>query len=209
VSGERPESVLPVAGWYPHPGSGTQLRWWVGDRWTDQYSPAAEVAAPVQQTDEPGPIGPPPAQPHVPTTATASAAEERRWDTVWVWFLALSPLLSFATGFGALSRFVTTDAPAWQWVALVLLPYAAIVASAVFDEHKLHTWHRDTAPWAWACLGALPYLIARTVVLRRGGTFGSAPLWVALGSVLAVVLAVVAMVAVFLLAINQLSNATY
>jgi hypothetical protein len=204
VSEQRPESVLPVAGWYRHPGSDTQLRWWDGDGWTDQYSPVADIAAPVQQTDEPTPVGPPPSQPYAATTT-----EERRWGTVWVWFLALSPLLSFATGFGAISRFVTTDAPAWQWVALLLLPYAAIVGSAVFDEHKLNTWHHKTAPWAWATLGALPYLIARTLVLRRRGKVGSAPLWVALGSVLAAVLTVGAMVALFLMVINQLSNATY
>jgi hypothetical protein len=138
-----------------------------------------------------------------------STADGRRWGTVWVWFLALSPLLSLATVLGALNRFVTTDAPAWQWVALLLLPYLAIVGSAVLDEHRLHSWHHDAAPWAWASLGALPYLVARTVVLRRRGKFGSAPLWVALGSVLGAVLVVVALVALFFMAINQLSNATY
>ena len=79
----------------------------------------------------------------------------------------------------------------------------------MLDERKLRTWQSETAPWAWAFLGALPYLIARTVVLRRRGKFGSAPLCVALGGVLCGVLALVAMGALFLYVIQQLSNATY
>ncbi|WP_297373976.1 DUF2510 domain-containing protein [Cryobacterium sp.] len=35
MSEQRPE-VTPEAGWYEHPDSGTQLRWWNGDDWTDQ-----------------------------------------------------------------------------------------------------------------------------------------------------------------------------
>jgi len=200
VNGQRPDSAPPVAGWYPHPSSGTQLRWWDGQGWTDQHAPLSEdpEQLPVQH----------PAHPY-PGSEIPAATEQRRWGTIWVWFLALSPMLSFATGFGALNRFVTTDAPAWHWAALLLLPYAAIVGAAVMDEHRLHTWHRETAPWAWACLGALPYLIARTVVLRRRGKFGSAPLWVALGSVGAALLVVVVMVAFFFLVINELNNATY
>ena len=53
------------------------------------------------------------------------------------------------------------------------------------DVRCLRRWHNEVAHWAWALCGGPVYIVARTVVLRRHGRFGSAPLWVVLGNVVA------------------------
>lgn len=210
--------MLPVAGWYTHP-SGAQLRWWDGAEWTDQYAPTAEAPAelpvdryPAAQFQGSGVAAPgyagaahPAAGAAYPSAGVATA-DRPRWGTVWVWFLALSPYLTLATSLGALYGFARSETPNWQWLALLVLPYLAIVGSAASDGRTLRVWHGEAATWTWAFLGALPYLIARTIVLRRRGKFGSAPLWVALGNVLGTVLPLVLMGAAILLIISELSR---
>ena len=48
---------MPEAGWYDDPEDGTQLRWWDGQRWTDQRRP---------QDDDLAPPPPPPSTPPPP-----------------------------------------------------------------------------------------------------------------------------------------------
>jgi hypothetical protein len=51
---------MPEAGWYEHPDSETQLRWWDGADWTNQYAPKADEpdAAPAYGPDTAPAYGP-------------------------------------------------------------------------------------------------------------------------------------------------------
>jgi len=40
------DTNLPVAGWYPDPDNSAQLRWWDGQRWTDQRQTSVSEQAP-------------------------------------------------------------------------------------------------------------------------------------------------------------------
>ena len=89
VSEQRPGSTTPEAGWYAYPDNGTQLRWWSGDGWTDQYAPMADEPAtePALGSNEPaaepasGPYGPSAGQPApvsaAPAQPTAVATVEQ------------------------------------------------------------------------------------------------------------------------------------
>lgn len=110
---------------------------------------------------------------------------ERRWGTVWVWLLAFSPWLTTAAGFFAVTEAVLSNSASWQSVLLVAGPFALILVVAALDVRCLRRWHNEVAHWAWALCGGPVYIVARTVVLRRHGRFGSAPLWVVLGNVVA------------------------
>jgi hypothetical protein len=131
---------------------------------------------------------------------------DRRWGTVWVWLLAASPWLSFVTGLIALRSFITYQAPEWHWIALVLVPYALVVGLAVLDVRQLRQWHNEVAHWSWSFLGAPVYLIARTIAFRKLGRFGSAPLWVALASIIGAGLVLLAMVGVVIWIVSELSR---
>ena len=190
--GEQTVGATP-AGWYPQPGSdaGTPMRWWSGTRWTEHVLP--------QDTAHPA------TAPAVRPDASAQPGS-RRWGTVWVWLLAVSPWLTFTTGLFAFRAFITVTYPDWHWVVLLLVPYLLVVGLAVFDVKQLRQWHSEVAHWTWSLLGAPAYLIARTVVFRRRGRFGSIPMWVGLGNVLAVVFVVVGLVGVVLWIIARLSE---
>ncbi|MFF1876918.1 DUF2510 domain-containing protein [Leifsonia sp. NPDC058230] len=95
------------AGWYTDPSGSQQLRWWDGVRWTENYLPAAQPAAPVQPTApaqqtyvQPG-YGQPAygAAPAVPYAGASFAPERRqlapgaRIYNVWIWLVVALPIL--------------------------------------------------------------------------------------------------------------------
>jgi hypothetical protein len=162
VSEQRPDPVAPAAGWYTDPEDATRSRWWNGTVWTNRFAPT----------------GGPPAR-------TEAVGPGRRWGTVWVWLLAFSPWLTTTTGFFVLNAGGPSDTNPWDQVLLGALPLVLIVFVAALDMRQLRRWHDPVAHWAWAVLGGPIYIIARTVVLRRHGRFGSAPLWVALANMVA------------------------
>jgi hypothetical protein len=171
VGEQRPDQVTPAAGWYTDPDDGMQLRWWSGTAWTDRF------------VDSGGGV---PAEPDDGVLAELTAVgSEQRWGTVWVWLLAFSPWLTTASGFFAVTAAGPSNTASWQSVLLVAGPLALIVVVAALDVRCLRRWHNEVAHWAWAVCGGPVYLVARTVVLRRQGRFGSAPLWVVLGNVVA------------------------
>ena len=47
---------LPAPGWYPDP-SGTGIRYWNGQQWTDHYNPRGMVAGPARRAPAPAPAG--------------------------------------------------------------------------------------------------------------------------------------------------------
>ncbi|MET0956728.1 MAG: DUF2510 domain-containing protein, partial [Cryobacterium sp.] len=191
-----------AAGWYADPSDGTQLRWWSGTGWTEHVAPAAPVT-PLPSATPVAPVAGHPAEVAVaaPVAAPLSGlpaasavgvladqeraladpptmGSERRSGTVWVWLLAFMPWLWTLAGFFAL---VTAGSPLeaspWDSYPQIWVPFALTVLFATLDVRQLRTWHGTAAHWAWALLGAPVYIIARTVVLRRRGKFGLAPLW--------------------------------
>ncbi|RZS59086.1 hypothetical protein EV141_0303 [Microcella putealis] len=121
------------------------------------------------------------------TTATLRAT---RSGTIGGWFVALTPLLSAAAIVGlvfAVEWSLRTGSLASVWadpftsamvfggtgVILALL----IIMAVVSDRRRLESLgHRTRASGWWILLGALPYLIARTVRTRREAGRGQAPL---------------------------------
>ncbi|MER3389282.1 MAG: DUF2510 domain-containing protein [Microcella sp.] len=118
--------------------------------------------------------------------ASAVAAPVRRTPlaagTAGAWLLALSPLLNLllAAGVGALVL-VDPVSPvsvivAWIATALVLV---WLVLAVIADFRRLGALGYASRPSVfWIVLGPLPYLISRTVHVRRGSGRGSGPLWV-------------------------------
>jgi hypothetical protein len=139
--------------------------------------------APVAEHPTPATVAGPAAAPLI--GVPAAAGSERRWGTVWVWVLAFTPWLTTLTAFSALNAASPFDTNPWDSILLVTVPIVLIVFVAFLDVRVLRQWHGKAAHWTWALLGAPIYIIARTVVLRRRGRFGTAPLWVALGNMLA------------------------
>jgi hypothetical protein len=187
MSDARGDVPATAPGWYPHPDDAGLLRWWSGSRWTDDVT----VQAPA----------------HPPLDAASTAASPaRRWGTPWVWFVAVSPILTVVTGLFALKAVITVDTPPWHWVVLLVVPQALVVGAAALDARQLRRWHPHVATSAWSLLGAPAYLIARTLAFRRQGRFGSAPMWVGLGSVAAAVLMLIGLAGFVLWLIAALSE---
>jgi hypothetical protein len=133
------------------------------------------------------------------------------WGTVSVWVLAFSPWLAVAAAVVAFISAVYTSETSWLWALILLIPYALCVAVAVLDARRLREWQHPKVPhWAWSLLGAPAYLIARVVALRTSARGGTAPLWVALVSVvlswLLVVVGIFAIGALFVWVIQMLSE---
>lgn len=101
--------------------------------------------------------------------------------TAPVWIIALIPLLQLVVGLLWLVG-VGAVPNAGVGVAVLVVPYLAVVALAVFDRAALRrAGHEHTAHWAWAFLSAPVYLVARSMALSRVGGLGLGPLlvWVA------------------------------
>ncbi|MFJ3322655.1 MULTISPECIES: DUF2510 domain-containing protein [unclassified Curtobacterium] len=163
-------------GWYPDPSGQHATRWWDGTQWTVQ-------------------VGPPPAQlprqrlpEHVPT------------DTVFVWVLALLPLLSLPVTFlyepqvryGVGPGGVRTVDPTSIYTAgyfllqaFSVLLYAANVVLAFFDHRALG--RRGVVrpfSWPWAFLSPIVYVIGRYVVVRKVAPGRPMwPLWISIAVV--------------------------
>ena len=164
-------------GWYPDPSGSRGTRWWDGVQWTQYLAPS------TSQTP----------RPPIPDTT--------RTDTVFVWLMALLPLVTaplllayqphFRYEFIGPSHIRTVDPTsiytagylAVQGVGLLL--YAANVLLAFFDHRALT--RRGVVrpfPWPWAFLSSIVYVIGRYVVVRKVAP-GRAmwPLWVSLAVV--------------------------
>lgn len=173
---ERTVSSPTPPGWYPDPSGQHATRWWDGTQWTVQ-------------------VGPPPAQlprqrlpEHVPT------------DTVFVWVLALLPLLSLPVTFlyepqvryGVGPGGVRTVDPTSIYTAgyfllqaFSVLLYAANVVLAFFDHRALG--RRGVVrpfSWPWAFLSPIVYVIGRYVVVRKVAPGRPMwPLWISIAVV--------------------------
>jgi hypothetical protein len=167
------------AGWYPIADGSTQLRYWDGAAWTNQiHDPAtpATIAAIVPRQPLRAPDGTSP-------------------NTLWVWLIALWPvlsLLSLVPTLFYLQGIADTDytnsnaviaaalSPAYFLIAAAgLVVYLVLALFSALDYRALT---RAGVPqpfhWAWAFLSGWIYVIGRGVVVRRRTGRGLAPMWV-------------------------------
>ncbi|WP_439565078.1 DUF2510 domain-containing protein [Microcella sp.] len=102
------------------------------------------------------------------TTASSIDYAPERTTTPAAWALAVTPLVTVVAQTAAivLSGFESTP---WIWIAgATIIPVLWIIMWVRRDRITLHEWgHLRRAHWAWAFLGALGYLTARTIVVRR------------------------------------------
>lgn len=103
-----------------------------------------------------------------------------RAGTTAVWLLAFTPYLSLPLLVGAdiLVRGTSLDGGNSAVLFAALTLYALVFALATRDNTVLaRRGHRRRAQPSWALLGAVTYLIVRTVNVRRETGVGAAPLW--------------------------------
>lgn len=171
------------AGWYPDPNG--SIRWWDGYRWTETVQPSAPTAVPARVPEG---------------TATS---------TVWIWVIALLPLIGGTATIAYVAwvqetmlRMVSAmpyvaSSPdrlfAQQmtfafspWVVVMTLVSWGLIGVTIWfaylDRRQLlRLGYHKTFHWAWAFLGSLVYVIGRGVIVRRQTGRGLAPMWTAIG----------------------------
>ena len=165
------------AGWYPVGDGSHQLRWWDGTQWTEHTHDAAGAS----QT------------PYSLAAAFPIVSADKPVYNPFIWLITLLPLLSIVVlatfDMNAYMQEVMSDptgpgavlyGPDLLLTGLGFVSYFASVLLAYFDGKKLATdgfvrpFH-----WAWTFLGAVVYIIGRSVVVfRRSGGRGLWPIWV-------------------------------
>jgi Protein of unknown function (DUF2510) len=199
------------AGWYPVTPGSSQLRWWDGTAWTDHVhdQAVAQVGGALK-----APAGTNP-------------------NTVWVWILAVLPLLGLASLFlfnpAPYFRSVMSDAgsdPTLVYraemafltspgylilVALGFVTYAITVLFAGLDWRQLKVLGVPKPfHWAWTFLpsyGQFVYMIGRFVIVKRRTGTGLAPLWVWIATIVVVFIAgIVWAIALFASLASMVSN---
>jgi hypothetical protein len=180
------------AGWYPVAPGSSQLRWWDGTAWTDHVhdQAVAQVGGALK-----APAGTNP-------------------NTVWVWILAVLPLLGVvglllfnpasymqsvisSTGSDPTSASVMQAETAMLTspgylilVALGFITYAITVVFAALDWRQLKVLGVPKPfHWAWTFLpsyGQFVYMIGRFVIVKRRTGTGLAPLWVWIATIVVV-----------------------
>jgi hypothetical protein len=180
------DGTAPPPGWYPDPYGSGVLRWWDGIRWSEQLAPAPYPGASS-------------GAPYV-TPERRQLSPDTPVYTVWIWLVALLPLLVgielffihpqlgfrlTADGSPVINRdpFAMLGGPIYFVViAFSWLLQAAVVVSAWLDYRELVRRGVDRPfHWAWAFLATVVYPIGRTVIVRRvAGGRGAAPMWVSI-----------------------------
>lgn len=169
-------------GWYPDANAPGGQRWWDGNQWTEH-------------------VGTP--QPYQ-AFAPLKAPEGTKTGTVWIWIIALMPLLSLVTFFAVdWKTYIDSLIPAslnsptnsysgmlalysspgyLLSIAIGWLSYGLTVVFAALDVRELK---KRGVPqpfhWAFAFLTGIVYIIGRSVVVKRRTGQGLAPLWAYIG----------------------------
>ncbi|MDF2576166.1 MAG: hypothetical protein K0S05_3078 [Agromyces sp.] len=194
------------AGWYPEPDGTEGQRWWDGTRWTEYSTPLAAPPYVAYGTERPAvPAG----------TAT---------DTLWVWLVAVLPILPFIPFFfvdfsGYMLRSMTDPTAQLamyldpMYLATTLLGWVAYGVSVWFaylDTKELRRLgYSRPFHWAWTFLWSLVYVIGRTVVVRRQAGRGSAPMAVAIVVNVAIVIGTFIWVGVLFADLMNATMTTY
>jgi len=135
------------------------------------WSPGSADAATPSSVSEPlGTYGARTLRPDELWNTTASSIDyaPERTTTPAAWALAVTPLVTVIAQSAAvvLSGFEST--PVIWIIGATVIPVLWIVMWVRRDRITLYEWgHLRRAHWAWAFLGALGYLTARTIVVRR------------------------------------------
>lgn len=188
----------PAPGWYPDPsGSGGQ-RWWDGGAWSEyvqQHAQGQYAQAPAYMQTAQAPAYVPTAydqQYPVPGAIPGVPAGTPVY-TWFIWVVVLLPLLSlivFASfdlsGYLASAAYsprvplrMVTSPGYLAFAAVGWISYFGTAALAFGDYRALmRLGYQRPFPWAWAFLGAIVYVIGRTVVVKRRSGRGLAPIWV-------------------------------
>jgi len=194
------DQYSPEAGWYDDPERALRLRWWDGVRWTTHTRAKPVVDQPVagaprpdmSSTDAlalPGATVPYTySAPYSWSPAAPSATEPTEWspssvsthalayvpersNTPAAWALAVTPVVVGLALAAALVLSSFYSRPVIWTLGAALVPILWLVVWVRRDRITLHEWgHLKRAHWAWAFLGALGYLLARTLVVRRQAT---------------------------------------
>jgi hypothetical protein len=180
VTDSTPQSIPP--GWYPDHANPAMQRWWDGTQWTE-HTQQAYVAGGV-------------------AAEQLKAPEGTNWNTPWIWFVVLLPLLSSASLFlmdfrGYFEAFLSNPtspnmsgamsalfSPGY-FVAIVL-GWLIIALTIVFSYLDWRELKKRGVPqpfhWAFSFLAlasaGVVYPIGRAVVTNRRGAGGLVVLWV-------------------------------
>jgi hypothetical protein len=178
-------------GWYPDPWNSSAQRFWDGGQWTDHVAARSGVGE----------------RPRL--------AEGAPIYGLIIWLIAALPVISgvlvwfiridFAGYIDQLRRLESWDGtgpmPAFDpfsmfgpgyWVNVVvsIVLYAALIVLAALDRRRLLAIGVERPfHWAWAFLSPIVYVIGRSVIVRRvASPRGLAPMWVAIGVTVAVII---------------------
>jgi hypothetical protein len=170
------------AAWYPDPAGGPLLRWWDGATWTSHtvdpstpLTPAPALPAPATPAPVVHPVESMPYVPMAGFGAAATTVRPRVTDayaaptgsplTVWVWLMAVFPVVQLVLALVVAGAF--PDAP--DRVLRYVLFSVAVVANLALAGRDAALLERRglTAPrTVWAVI-PLVYLIIRTVRVGR------------------------------------------
>jgi hypothetical protein len=164
----------PAPGWYADPSGQAGIRWWDGAQWTAHTAPLPATA--------PRPAGP--VAPDAPIYGP------------FIWLVVFMPLLTAAgllfyqpdlrlTEIGGTPTLEPTSIFSVGYaifVCLGLVVYGLTVVFAAFDHRRLQRIGIRPFHWAFAFLGALVYIIGRSVMVHRAARpRGLAPIWALIG----------------------------
>ncbi len=166
------------AGWYADPMGSGQSRWWDGSAWTTELAPLAMPE----------------------TTQVARKAAPRYWNSMGVWFVAISPIylsvptLIYSAATGSLP---TAAYGLGTFIGVGFIPFMISALFAGNDRKMLEIWGytRPASTW-WMLLTPVAYLVIRTVKVYRETRHGLAPL---ITYIVASLVAVVTLLAGFIL----------
>ena len=134
----------------------------------------------------------------------AGPTRPTRSNTASSWVIAFMPLITSLLTFGAIFALVNIpglDAAPMQLVLAVVaaVMFAVTLLLAVSDRSRLSSFgHITPAHWAWALLGSLVYLIARTISVFRNTSKMTWQLWVNLLLTVGIITVAVAAVSMFI-----------
>jgi len=176
-----PSTPTTPAGWYPDPAGTPRSRWWDGTQWTENYhDPLA--AAQVGGAALKAPEG---VQVYNPFIIAQLGLLVISFLSI---FLAFNPATIDAAVYGS------TGVNPLEIISNLLgfVTYAAWVVLAYFDHRTLKAAGvPQPFHWAWSFLSALVYFIGRGVVMRRRTGKGIATMWIAIGYLVAVFIAII------------------
>jgi hypothetical protein len=164
-------------GWYPDPSGAPGARWWDGVQWSDHVAP-------------------------METPESLKAPEGTRTGTVWIWLVALLPLVGLVTLFtidfsgymnsamqnpGSMASMLSIyTSPGFIITTIVGWASVAFGIFAAFRDYRALIARKVPSPfhWAFAFLAlagwGIVYAIGRGVVVKRRTGQGQAPMWVAI-----------------------------